>query len=393
MRILFITPLFPYPLESGGQIRFFNLIKRLSANHQITLFSFVREEEEKDFIPKILPYCQKVKIFKRRKAWSIFNILLCGFSRLPFLCATYWSPSFKKALRKELSSEKYDLIHLESFYTGTSLPETKIPLLLIDHNIEYQVYKQFASRLKLIPLRPFLYFDVWKMKKMETSFWKTADEVAVVSHDDQKQMEKILSKKCKLVLNGVDFSHFSQVKRKVCKEPRVLFVGNTKWFPNRDAVLFLVTQIWDKVKQQAPDAKLWVVGRNFSKEFLRFARKDIVFDDRVGDIREAYSSADVLIVPLRVGGGIKFKVLEAMASSLPVVSTKIGVEGIEAGDEKEYLLGETPNELSRATVKLLGDKALRERIGKAAQKFVGQSYDWDKIVKNLNKIYEEILRY
>ena len=316
---------------------------------------------------------------------------MAGLSKLPFLCATYWSPDFKKAVEQELLKEKYDLVHLECFYTETSFPETKIPLLLIDHNIEYQVYKQFADRFRIGFLKPFLYLDVWKMKKLETGFWKTADEIAAVSYDDQKQMEKILSKKCKLVLNGVDFSHFSQVKRKVCKKPRVLFVGNTKWFPNRDAVLFLITQIWDKVRQQMPDAELWVVGRDFSKEFLRFAREDIVFDDRVGDIREAYSSADVLIVPLRVGGGIKFKVLEAMASGLPVVSTKIGVEGIEVENGREFLLGQTAEELSEATVKLLKNKNLGRSIAKSAQKFVGENYDWDKIVRELNKIYEEML--
>lgn len=390
MKILFITPLFPYPLESGGQIRFFNLIKRLSGNHKITLFSFIRKQKEKEFIPELLPYCQKVEVFKRRKAWSIFNILLAGFSKLPFLCATYWLPEFKKALDKELLTKDYDLIHLECFYTGTSFPKINAPLFLVEHNVEYQVYQQFVKRSKILPLKPFLFFDIWKMKKFEVNFWKKANKVAAVSYPDQKQIERVLGKKCGLVLNGVDFPYFSQRRMKLHKTSTVLFVGNLKWFPNRDAVLFLLTEVWDKVKQQVQDAKLWIVGRDFPKDLVRLKREDVEFDKQIKDIRQAYCLSDVLIVPLRVGGGIKFKVLEAMASGLPVVSTKIGVEGIEAREGREFLLGEKAEELAQATVKLLKDKALREKIGKSAQKFVGEKYNWDKIGEGLNKIYQEM---
>jgi len=391
MNILFITPLFPYPLESGGQTRFFNLIKRLSCDHKITLFSFIRKQKEKEFIPELLPYCQKVKVFKRREAWSIFNILLAGFSRLPFLCSTYWSKEFKKAVEQELSIGNYEVVHLECFYTGTSLPKTKVPLFLVEHNVEHQVYKQFVERCKILPLKPFLYWDVWKMKGLETAFWQRADKVAAVSQKDQKQIEKTLGKKCGLVLNGVDFYHFSSTKKRTHKQPTVLFVGNLKWFPNRDAVLFLLTKVWDKIRRQVPEARLWIVGRNFPQDILKFPREGVDFDDLVEDIREAHCLSDVLIVPLRVGGGIKFKVLEAMASGLPVVSTKIGVEGVGAREGKEFLLGGNARGLAQATVKLLKNKKLREEIGKSAQKFVGENYDWDRIVKNLNYAYQEML--
>ena len=389
MKVLFITPLFPYPLESGGQIRFFNLIKRLSKKHKITLFSFIRKEREKEFIAQLAPYCEKIRVFKRRWVWSPFNFLLAGFSRLPFLSASYWSWEFKKAVEKELL-KGYDLVHLECFYTGASLPKISIPLVLVEHNLEWEVYSQFARQFKIFFLRPFLFFDIWKMRKWEIGFWKKAEKVVAVSKSDQGKIEKILGKKCELVLNGVDCAFFAQIKRKPVFPPRVLFVGNMKWFPNRDAVFFLLKEIWPKIKKKIPKAKLWIVGRNFPKEFCQLEEEGVEFERGIEDIRRAYALASILIVPLRMGGGIKFKVLEAMASGLPVVSTKIGVEGIGVEEGKEYFGGEKAEELAEKTVLLLKNKDLREKIGKAGQSFIRKYFDWGKIVEKLDEVYREV---
>lgn len=389
MRILFITPLFPYPLESGGQIRFFNLLKRIGKKHDLTLFSFIRQEREKEFIPFLLPYCKKIRVFRRRRVWSPLNFFLSLFTPLPFLCATYWSPQFKKALKQELLVG-YDLVHLECFYTGTSLPHLSVPLVLVEHNIEYQIYQKFAQKFKIVFLRPFLSLDVWKMKRRERSFWRRANMIVAVSREDKKKIERILGRKCALVLNGVDCLFFAQVKRKPSLPPKILFVGNFKWFPNRDGVLFLIKDIWPAVKRRFPQAQLWIVGRNLPREFRKLRSKEIKFDGEVDDIREAYSSATLLLVPLRVGGGIKFKVLEAMASGLPVVSTKVGVEGIGAKEGREYLQGETKEELVQKTILLLENRELGEKIGRAGQRFVQRHFSWEKIGEDLERIYQEM---
>ena len=125
MKILMITPYLPYPLVSGGQIRTYNLLKNLATKHQITLASFIREPQEEKYLKELEPYCQKVIIFRRRKAWSPINILLAGFTFYPFLVSIYFSPFVKRRIQQELEDEKYDLIHAETFYVMPNIPQTK----------------------------------------------------------------------------------------------------------------------------------------------------------------------------------------------------------------------------------------------------------------------------
>src|SRR3990170_2649779 len=128
MKILMITPYLPYPLVSGGQIRTYNLLKNLAHKHQITLASFIRSPEEKKYIRELEPYCQKVIIFKRRKAWSPINILLSALTPFPFLVCIYFDIRIRRIIREELNRQKYDLIHAETFYVMPNIPKTKIPI-------------------------------------------------------------------------------------------------------------------------------------------------------------------------------------------------------------------------------------------------------------------------
>ena len=161
-----LTPYLPYPLLTGGQTRSYNLIKRLSKlGHDITLFSLVKSDKEKKYVYELEKYCKEVRVFKRPgKPWTLTNIFKTGFSLFPFLVVRNWADGEKSAVGEKLKKENFDLIHAETFYVMPHIPETNIPIVLVDQTIEYKVYQHYVENYKFPLLKPLFYLDVAKLK-------------------------------------------------------------------------------------------------------------------------------------------------------------------------------------------------------------------------------------
>lgn len=395
MKILMITPYLPYPLVSGGQIRTYNLLKNLSKKHNITLASFIRQEKEEKFLKDLEPFCKKIILFKRRKAFSPINLILAGFTPYPFLVSIYLGTKVKKLIQDELRTTKYDLIHAETFYVMPNIPKTNIPIILVEQVIEYLVYQRFVKGLPwwLYPLKPLLLLDVFKIKWWEKYYWQQAKRLAAMSEDDRQFIENHTKNlKVDVVANGVDIEYFTKTNKQKNKNPTVLFVGQFKWLPNRDATIFLVREIWPKIKSKIGNVKLWIVGRNPPKRILEFRGADIKVDGAVEDIRVAYGKADVLLAPIRNGRGTKYKILEAMATKTPIVGTKLAIEGLEIKDGQEAYIAESPNDLAQKTIRILKDPKLGEKLADAAYNLVQQNYNWQIISAKLDSLYKEVAR-
>lgn len=388
-----ITPYLPYPLVSGGQIRTYNLLKNLAPKHQITLASFIRDKEEEKYLDKLKPYCQKIITFKRRKAWSPLNILLAAITPYPFLVSIYFDMGVRSKIKKELENASYDLIHAETFYVMPNIPQTKIPIFLVEQVIEYLVYQRFVESLPIwaIFLKPFLLLDVAKIKWWERYYWKKAKRLAAMSQEDRSFIQNFNPKlKVDVVANGVDIDYFAKTKKQKSKNPTVLFVGNFKWLPNRDATKFLVQEIWPKIKAQIANAHLWIVGRNPPAEILKYKSGDIDVDANIEDIRNAYGLSDVLLAPIRNGRGTKYKILEAMATQTPIVGTRLAIEGINVKNGREAFVANSVSDLALQTVKILHDSLLGQKLAAAAYKLVSSEYNWKKISDALDKVYQEV---
>jgi glycosyltransferase involved in cell wall biosynthesis len=393
MKILMLTPYLPYPLHSGGQIRSYNLLKNLAQKHDITLFSFIRSSAEKKYIKELQQFCTHVQVFKRRQAWDIRNILLSGFTPFPFLVSIYLSGQFKAAIAQELSSGNYDLIHAETFYVMPNLPTSiNTPVLLVEQTIEYLVYQCFVEDFKFAPLKPLLYFDVLKIKLWEKYFWKKATRLVAMSDSDKRIMQRtVKGLKIDVVANGVDVDFFAKTKMKKSKQPTILFVGNFKWLPNKDAAVFLTKRIWPLIRRALPQAKLWIVGRNPTPEILKLAHQSqVTVTGNIEDIRDAFNQASVLLAPIRNGRGTKYKVLEAMASEVPVVTTKLGIEGIDAQNGQSVLVAESAQNLAKKTIQVLTNARLAKRLAAKAKKLVYDQYNWQIISLQLDKIYQQL---
>lgn len=393
MKILMLTPYLPFPLESGGQTRSYNLLKNLAPKHKITLFSFIREERERENVVELKKFCEKVLVFSRRRAWSPLNVFLAGFSSLPFLVAIYYSRAVLRAVKTELERSHYDLIHAETFYVMPNLPKTDVPMLLVEQTVEYLVYQHFVENFRFSPLKPLLYLDVAKLKAWERRYWQKADKVVAMSGADKKMMRREIPRlDVDIVPNGVDVEYFSSIKPKRGKKEIILFVGNFKWLQNREAVDILVGQVWPLIKREKPKAKLWIVGRNPTRVIRKFASESVKVDESVKDIRQAYQNADVLLAPMKGGGGTRLKVLEAMISGVPVVTTSIGIEGIEVKDGKHVLVRDRPDSLASATIDVLDDTELAKRLADEAKKLVAQRYSWRSLAAELDQVYQEVAR-
>ncbi|PIP53388.1 hypothetical protein COX08_01230 [Candidatus Beckwithbacteria bacterium CG23_combo_of_CG06-09_8_20_14_all_34_8] len=394
MKILMLTPYLPYPLLSGGQIRTYNLLKNLKDNHEITLFSLIKDESERKYKKELDKFCKKVVLLKRTKnPWDLRNILVAGFTAYPFLVTRNMPLSASRLIVKELSRQSYDLIHVETFYMMPNIPATKIPTLLVEQTIEYLGYQNYAQKSKLWPVKPLLYLDIAKIKYWEKYYWEKANRLVTMSDEDRQFIQSEIgnSQQIDVVANGVDMDYFKLTKIKRPSNPTVLFVGTFKWLPNADAVEFLVEKIWPLIIKQISNAKLHIVGFSPSKKILSYAKNDsITVSGNISDIRDAYGQAHVLLAPVRSGKGTRYKVLEAMATGLPIVGTKLSVEGLPVKSGSDVLISDTDQGLAEKTIQLLKDRQLQEKLAQNGKKLVAQQFEWSIISKELDRIYKEV---
>ncbi len=396
MKILMISSYLPFPLHSGGHIRLFNLIKNLSESHEITLICEKRDFQKENDIKEVEKICKKVITVERRKQWTAKNILKTGFSKDPFLVVGHTNDELKLAIKDELVRENYDIIHVETFYVYQNLPKVSIPVVVVEHNIEYLVYKRYAKLASPL-LRPLFNLDVLKLKRAEEKVWRKADKLVAVSNVERKLMKRA---DVSIVPNGVDTDRFSfRSFQQVISPKRVLFIGDFKWMQNRDALEFILKEVWPNIigKLEAvsknTDLKLWIVGKNIPENLKSLAKaKNIILDENNKDETPLiFKKSYILLAPLRVAGGTSYKILEAMSSGVAVVTTNLGIEGLEAKNQTHVLSGETPLDIADLTCNLLLDHSLYKRITLNARKFVEEKYDWKKVAQKLDEVYMSCL--
>ncbi len=396
MKILLIVPFLPNTQTSGGQTRWYNIIKYLSKNHKITLLSLIKDDTEKKYIPELEKYCQKVEVFRRPKSpWTLRNLLFTAITPYPLLVVRNFSFAEKKAIKKELESGNYDLIHAETFYVMPHIPTTSIPSVMVEQTIEYQVYKHYVDNEVHPLLRPLFMIDIMKLRFWELHFWKKTDQLVAVSEDDGKIMEKLVGIRADVIPNGVDADYYAAKKVNKKDPPRVMYgVTNFEWLQNIEAVDTLLTEVWPHIHSKVPNAKLWLVGRMIPERFLKLPEehKDIEVTESIEDARDAYGSASLMVTPIRSSGGTRLKVLEAMAGGLPIVSTTNGVAGLGLKPGKHVLVSDSGKGMADLAVKLLLNPKLRNKIGETGREFVKENYDWKKIVKLHDEIYKKALK-
>ena len=397
MKVLMLPPSLPYPDSSGGQIRTLNLLKHLCKDNEITLFSLIKDKKENENIKYLLKYCKRVRTFQRSKSpWTLKNILRTGFSLDPFLIVRNHASGVKEAVAQELANNGYDLIHAETFYVMPHIPKTDLPVVLVDQTIEYLVYQHYVNQTAPKILKPLLQIDVEKLKRSERYYWRQATQVVAVSEADKKEMLKLEpGMDVKIVPNGVNLDLFQKKNNWNDKVKTILFVSNFKWLQNIEAALVLIKDVFPLVRKAVGEAQLLIVGQHITPDIMEAAKgKDGVIVNSIAEndidtLVNAYHDSTVFASTIKGPGGTRLKNLAAMASCLPIVSTRVGMEGLNTKPGVHALIGDTPKEIADHVVKLIKSPSLAETLAKAARKLVEEHFDYASITKKLEDVYED----
>lgn len=396
MRILMLTPYLPYPPASGGQIRTLNLLKYLSKNHSITLIALYKNEKEKKYASYLESYCDKIYVCKRaEKPWQPGNILKSIFSLTPFLIVRNFSEEAKRTVESLLRTRQFDIIHAETFYIMPHIPKTKIPIFLLEQTIEYKVYQHFVGTLPLF-IRGFFYPDVVKLKSSEIYYWKQASVVGSVSDYDQKLIRKVAPGIDPVIIpNGAGDDMFvDKLATKKTGSPKLLFVGNFSWLQNIEAAQYIINELYPLIRD-IPGLKIIIAGQN-AKAKLRIPDSphieitDIPQDDSTL-VKKLYHEATLFIAPIYGPGGTRLKILAAMASGLPIISTKTGVEGLGVEDGTHALVADSMPQFAQKIQLILNNPGLYSSLREKAYQLAKESYSWSSISQKLEVVYRKVI--
>jgi glycosyltransferase involved in cell wall biosynthesis len=422
MKILILTPQFPYPPHQGTTIRNYNLIAGLAQRHEVHLLSFGDPDESRE--TPVHGLCRSVQVVRPPQRSMRQRVANLVFSRLPDMAQRLPSAQFRAALAATLDREQPDVVEVEGielaqylFQAASHRAERKRPLLVFDdHNAEYVLQQrafetdlgggkaegQSSGRAQARRWIGAAYsFVQWqRLRRYERRACLAADRVVAVSDTDAEALRQLVPALAPAVVpNGVDMAFYSAPVPALEAQAgsdsgdpsgsSLVFTGKMDFRPNVDAVLWFAQEVLPLIRHEAPEARFWAVGKDPHPRLAPLALDPaVVLTGAVEDVRPYIATATVYVVPLRIGGGTRLKVLEAMAMGKALVSTALGCEGFDLVADQELVVADTPAEFAAAVLALLRDPARRERLGRAARRFAGSRYDWRMIVPRLERVYE-----
>lgn len=399
MKILVVPKEFPHSKVIGGPIIIYNRIKYLSRNHQVGLASFIREED-RQYLGSIEPYLSDLELMpypKPRSAWKKSVDFI--FSDVPpYMCNTK-SRRMRETVAQMTQRGNYDVVLAEYTVMGQYLhrneginPHTKRVISCHEcYTIARKKVRDFYGRFSRLGLGAML--DLRKLESYEFQMYREVDKVLTLTPEEKDgllQYDPTLD--IAVVPHGVDTEHFAPGS-KAAQEPAVGFLGNYPHDPNRDAVMYFLGEMWPQIKKQVRGIKFYVIGRGPTEDILSAAEEDsdIKVTGQVDDVREYLEKVKVFVAPIRLGKGFRGKILEAMAMGIPVVSTRLGAEGVSANDRENIMLAENPAEFIAKTMELLNDEQLYKTISLNSRRLVQENFSWQKGVKILEGILQDTL--
>lgn len=389
MRILFVTLRFPYPPVTGDRLRAFQQLRILSERHSLTLVSLADHRLEVDARRRVGAYCERLEIVPFRRREGVKNLLRRAFSDIPLQVALYESAELRARLESLLSTTQYDLLHMQLARATLNLPAgIGIPKLL-DLVDALSINMEGRSRHTRGPARWLARLESLRMRRYEKTLCTLWDRVTVVADGDRAAIGSLAN--LGVNRNGVDLEEFPFVA--AGRQPDLLvFTGNLGYFPNVQAVSWLVREVLPLVQHRRPGVRLQLVGARPDRSLRALAREspgvEIIAD--VARMHPYLANAAVAVAPLWTGSGQSLKVLEAMASGAPLVATPTAVRGIAVSHGRHLLVAAQPQDFAESILTLLADPLLATGLAERARGLVENEYSWRKSVEQLEAIYRTL---
>lgn len=397
MRMLVLTGRLFYPANTGGKIRSSQLFERLARLHDLTMVSFRTPDEGPDRMEMMRACCNRLEtvLFTDHPKGSIgFYRELARNVASPqaFTIAKYDHPEMRRLIADLLARESYDVLVCDFLHPSPNvLPLKFFPKILFQHNVESVIRQRHYQTATNPLLKAYLYWDWIRLKRFEGEAARRFDHSIMVSEQDSETMRKLYGVTTATAIpTGVDVEYF-QPREPEAPGNHIVFTGSMDWFPNEDGVQFFVRDVLPLVRKEL-DVTFWVVGRTPSEAITRLGREhpDIRVTGTVDDVRPYMDRAGVYVVPLRIGGGTRIKIFEAMATAKPVVSTTVGAEGLPVTHGENVVLADEPAEFAAQVVRLLKSPEERRRMGNAARALVVERYTWDVAARRFSDICEQV---
>jgi len=393
MRILYVAPKIPWPATDGGRIAIYELVRHMTERgHQAAFLGFGTPQAADELRAHAgLLWARAVA---HDTATNPVSALLNLLSPLPYTAAKYKSGAMAEAIRTALQEELFDLVQLENthmaHYLGLVQKHNK-PVILRLHNVESLLAQRYA-RTVAPPLNWYVDLQARRMARFEARACEQASLCLAITEEDAQRVRRLApDAQVSVSPAGVDLERY--YPQPMDEEPgTVVYVGALNWPPNVDSVRWFRNELWPRIQKDEPTARWIIVGKDPPADILRWPEEDrsIAVTGFVDDVRAYLHRASVVVVPLRSGGGMRLKILEAMAAGKAVVSTPLGAEGIPARNNEEIVLAPADRTFAAAVVRLLRQGVDRKRIGKAARVWVEQ-YGWNRIAENLEREYSALL--
>jgi polysaccharide biosynthesis protein PslH len=422
MRVLFLTQVLPYPLDAGPKVRAYYTLRHLAQRHAVSLLSFARPSDPPGAVDHLRTICEAVETIQiqRGRMRDVWHLARSLARDTPFLVERDCNAEMKRSIQARFRSvpvtdagggsggaADFDVIHADQLWmapygllaAGAASPHRRPAVVLDQHNAVFQVPNRLA-RHEVNPIkRALLAWEARKMARFEARICRDFDHVVWVTHEDRLALSTAFEGRagppsgrstvipiCVNPSEPAVIAHGPEVRR-------VTFLGGLHWPPNAEGVRWFARDIWPRVRAQAPEAVLTIIGKDPPRALARHGSGSdgVEITGFVPDPSFYLSETAAFIVPLQAGGGMRVKILDAWSRGLPVISTSLGAEGLLARDGENLLLADSPEAFARAVVRVLREPTLAARLAEGGRRTVEVNYDWRRVYPAWDAVYERAL--
>jgi sugar transferase (PEP-CTERM/EpsH1 system associated) len=392
MRILWLKNDLLLPLDKGGRLRTWHLMRQLAPRHEITYLAFVDPGEHPAHLTGMREVAAAVETVSRtevRKGTMRFygRVLRHLADPVPYAVGQYRSREYQKRVRTLLASEHFDLVVADFLMQVVNLPTVlPCPAVLFTHNVESEIWRRHTETATGLR-RTLFAMQYRRMLRYEGNALRRFDGLLAVSEADRETFGRLYPgidlSALHVIPTGVDTDFYSPAPS-APDSRELVFTGSMDWLPNEDGVLWFCRDVLPLIRREIPDVTLSIVGRAPSAAVKKLAdERGVRVTGRVDDVRPYMAAAAAFVVPLRIGGGTRLKIFEAMAVAKAVVSTGIGAEGLPVTHDRDILLADEPNSFARAVVRVLRQLDERRQLEAAGRQLVAQHFDWSAVAREL----------